>query len=153
MTTAHDVNALGRPARPQPGFRRSLWRLVAQVDTGECATVALTTLNLTLLLTGYYVVKIVREPLILAGGGAEMKSYTVVAQAVSLMVLFDHGVSLGGMLQVTAVRLIVHLALLQRLHRRSIAHAPERVRTGPIDGRGGFRLALASPYLRAGFAF
>ncbi len=43
-------------------------------------------LNLFALLVGYYVLKTVREPLILATGGAEMKSYASAAQAIALMV-------------------------------------------------------------------
>ena len=41
--------------------------------------------NLFLLLAGYYLLKTLREPLILTEGGAEMKSYAAAAQALSLM--------------------------------------------------------------------
>ena len=41
-------------------------------------------LNLFLLLLGYYVLRTVREPLILAGG-AEVKSYAAAGQALALM--------------------------------------------------------------------
>ena len=44
-------------------------------------------LNVFLLLVGYYVLKTVREPLILIAGGAELKSYAAAAQAAALIVL------------------------------------------------------------------
>jgi len=43
-------------------------------------------LNVFLLLVGYYVLKTVREPLILMAGGAELKSYAAAAQALTLIV-------------------------------------------------------------------
>ena len=54
---------------------------------GEGANAALLTLGIFLLLTAYYVLKVVREPLILTAGGAELKSYTAAAQAVLLLAL------------------------------------------------------------------
>ena len=41
--------------------------------------------NIFLILAGYYVCKTVREPLILASGGAEVKSYAAAGQALVLM--------------------------------------------------------------------
>ena len=37
--------------------------------------------NIFVILAGYYICKTVREPLILAGGGAEVKSYAAAGQA------------------------------------------------------------------------
>ena len=59
--------------------------LFSEVQAGEAGDVLLMLLNLFLLLIGYYILKTVREPLILVGGGAEMKSYASAAQAVLLM--------------------------------------------------------------------
>jgi AAA family ATP:ADP antiporter len=42
-------------------------------------------LNIFALLVGYYIIKTVREPLILLGGGAEAKSYAGAAQALTLV--------------------------------------------------------------------
>jgi AAA family ATP:ADP antiporter len=42
-------------------------------------------LNVFLLLTGYYILKTAREPLILLAGGAELKSYASAAQALTLV--------------------------------------------------------------------
>jgi len=44
--------------------------------------VLLLTLNVFLLLTAYYLLKVAREPLILLGGGAEVKSYAAVGQSI-----------------------------------------------------------------------
>ena len=62
-----------------------LLRVFGDVRAGEAAAVLLQLGNLFLLMVGYYVVKTVREPLILATGGAEMKSYAAAAQAAVLM--------------------------------------------------------------------
>ncbi|HEV7500207.1 MAG TPA: translocase [Vicinamibacteria bacterium] len=63
-----------------------LLRVFSDVRPGEGVTVLLLTLNLFLLMVGYYIFKVVREPLILAlPGGAEMKSYAAAAQALTLM--------------------------------------------------------------------
>ena len=59
----------------------------AEVHPGEGATALLLMLCVFLLLTAYYVIKTVREPLILAGGGAEVKSYTAAGQALLLLFL------------------------------------------------------------------
>jgi ATP:ADP antiporter, AAA family len=60
-------------------------RLFADVRAGEGLTVLLLTANVFLLLTAYYFLKIAREPLILLGGGAEVKSYASVGQSVLLV--------------------------------------------------------------------
>ena len=48
-----------------------------EVRPGEAPTVLLLALNVFLLLTAYYLLKVAREPLILLGAGAEVKSYAV----------------------------------------------------------------------------
>ncbi len=55
------------------------------VRAGEGGTVLLMFLNVFLLLVAYYVLKTVREPLILMAGGAELKSYAAAAQALTLI--------------------------------------------------------------------
>ena len=55
------------------------------VRPGEGAAAALLLLSLFLLLIGYYVLKTVREPLVLEGGGAEVASYSAAGQAVVLV--------------------------------------------------------------------
>jgi AAA family ATP:ADP antiporter len=57
----------------------------AEVREGEGPTALLLTLNVFLLLTAYYLLKVAREPLILLGGGAEVKSYAAVGQSILLV--------------------------------------------------------------------
>jgi AAA family ATP:ADP antiporter len=66
------------------GLERALG-MFAEVKAGEGGTALLLTLNVYLLLTTYYIIKPVREALILAGGGAELKSYTAAGQALLLL--------------------------------------------------------------------
>lgn len=61
--------------------------LFAEVRAGEGLTSILLTVNLFLLLTGYLIIKTVREALILSEGGAEVKSYAAAGQALLLFLL------------------------------------------------------------------
>jgi ATP:ADP antiporter, AAA family len=60
-------------------------RVFGDVRAGEGATVLLMCLNVFLLLLAYYILKTVREPLVLMAGGAELKSYAAAAQALTLI--------------------------------------------------------------------
>jgi AAA family ATP:ADP antiporter len=60
-------------------------RIFGDVRAGEGRDVVFMFLNIFLLLLAYYVLKTVREPLILTAGGAEMKSYAAAAQAAVLL--------------------------------------------------------------------
>jgi AAA family ATP:ADP antiporter len=64
-----------------------VFRLVSAVRPGEVVTALLLTLCVFLLLTAYYLLKVAREPLILLGGGAEVKSYAAAGQALLLVIL------------------------------------------------------------------
>src|SRR5436190_17771714 len=59
--------------------------LFTDVRAGEGATAVLMLVNIFLLLICYSIIKTVREPLILLGGGAEVRSYTAAGQALALM--------------------------------------------------------------------
>src|SRR5690349_11896749 len=98
--------------------RRSSWEYLlelalkpfADVRSGEAATALLLTLNVFLLLTAYYLLKVAREPLILLGGGAEVKSYASVGQSI-LLVFVTSGYGwlasrMGRMALITWVTLI-----------------------------------------------
>jgi AAA family ATP:ADP antiporter len=60
-------------------------RVFGDVRAGEGVGVLLLFLNVFVLLVAYYILKTVREPLVLAEGRAELKSYAAAAQAVVLM--------------------------------------------------------------------
>jgi AAA family ATP:ADP antiporter len=78
--------AAGASQPPSPLDR--LLRLFADVRPGEGGRLLLLALNVFLILAAYYVMKPVREALILAApGGAELKSYAYGAQAVLLLAL------------------------------------------------------------------
>jgi AAA family ATP:ADP antiporter len=59
--------------------------IFADVRAGEGPTAVLMLVNIFLLLVCYSVIKTVREPLILLGGGAEIRSYAAAGQALLLM--------------------------------------------------------------------
>src|SRR5262245_21968149 len=58
---------------------------IADVRPGETSGVLLLALNLFLVLAAYYMLKTVRESLILAQGGAEVKAYSAAGQAILLL--------------------------------------------------------------------
>jgi AAA family ATP:ADP antiporter len=61
--------------------------LFAEVQSGEAKVVLLLALNVFLILTAYYIIKPVREALILTvDGGAELKSYAAAGQGLLLLV-------------------------------------------------------------------
>ena len=69
-------------------FQRLLAKLLrpfTKVHPDEAATVGLMTATAFLLLTAYYLLKTVREPLILLQGGAEVKLYARAGQAVLMV--------------------------------------------------------------------
>jgi AAA family ATP:ADP antiporter len=71
-----------------PHRRSPLERFLAlftDVRPGEGLALVLLAVSIFLLLTAYYVIKPVREALILAGGGAEVKAYASAGQALLLL--------------------------------------------------------------------
>ncbi len=74
-----------RSPPPKAGLLDRSLRLFAPVRAGEGATVLLMCLNIFLLMTAYYIIKPVREALILAEWGAEAKIYASAGQAVLLV--------------------------------------------------------------------
>src|SRR3954471_10306435 len=69
----------------RPGVLDRALRPFADVRAGEGGTALLLATNVFLLLTAYYVIKPVREALILSGEGAAVKSYVAAGQAVLLL--------------------------------------------------------------------
>jgi ATP:ADP antiporter, AAA family len=70
------------PVRKSPLER--ILSIITDVRAGEGLGALLLTADLTVLLGGYYLLKTVRESLILAQGGAEVKAYSSAAQAILL---------------------------------------------------------------------
>jgi ATP:ADP antiporter, AAA family len=82
------LSAIAPTAPPPRGPLDRFLRLFADVHEGEGGQVLLLAFNVFLILTAYYVMKPVREALILAQpGGAEIKSYSMALQAVLLAII------------------------------------------------------------------
>lgn len=64
-----------------------LLSVFADVRSGEGMSVILLTVNIFLLLAGYYLLKTAREALILTEGGAQIKSYSAALQAMLLLLV------------------------------------------------------------------
>jgi len=91
------------------GFLDRLLGLAAEVRPGESGTVLMLAANAFLLLAAYYVLKPVREALILSGGGAEIKSYSGAVQAgLFLLIIPAYGAFAS---RVNRVRLINGVSL------------------------------------------
>jgi AAA family ATP:ADP antiporter len=79
------------PAATSHSAKSLLDRLLgvfADVRAGEGTTALLLMLNIFLLLAAYYLLKTIREPLILTVlGGAEVKTYSAAATTAGLLVL------------------------------------------------------------------
>jgi AAA family ATP:ADP antiporter len=69
----------------EPSVMRRMLGMFAPVHRAELVTVVLMTTNVFVLLTCYYVLKVLREPLILLGGGAELKAYASAGQTLLLL--------------------------------------------------------------------
>jgi AAA family ATP:ADP antiporter len=76
-----------RSATAQKTAVERLLLLFSDVRAGEGFTALLLMANLFLLLTGYLIIKTVREALILSEGGAVVKSYAAAGQALLLLAI------------------------------------------------------------------
>jgi len=96
-------------AKPKSIVEKAL-SLLADVRAGEGAGVLLLGLNSFLLLMSYYLLKTVREPLILTQGGAEVKAYSAAAQALLLLAIVPAYGALAS--RVSRIRLITRVTLI-----------------------------------------
>jgi len=87
MNALESLTTLRFPAVSPRSRLESLLSHFADVRAGEGVGILLMALNLFLLLGAYYLLKTVREVLILTQGGAEVKSYSSAGQAALLLVL------------------------------------------------------------------
>ncbi|MGE5180693.1 MAG: NTP/NDP exchange transporter [Acidobacteriota bacterium] len=103
-----------------------LLRPFTKVHPEEAATVGLMTLSAFCLLTAYYLLKTVREPLILLQGGAEVKLYARAGQAVLMVgVVHVYGelarrVGRAKLLSIVFLFFISNLALFAMLARAQV---------------------------------
>jgi ATP:ADP antiporter, AAA family len=98
---------------PDPGRKSVMERVLsifAPVNGGEGRNVLLLTANIFFLMTAYYIIKPVREALILSEWGAEAKIYTSAGQAVLLLVVVPLYSRLAG--AVNRRRLITSVLLI-----------------------------------------
>jgi len=75
-------------------------RIFAPVKRGEGSTVLVMAFNVFLLMTAYYIIKPVREALILAEWGAEAKIYLSAGQAILLLGIVPLYSRLAGLMNV-----------------------------------------------------
>jgi ATP:ADP antiporter, AAA family len=115
-------------AAEEPSGLRRLFSVFAPVKRSEIATVAILTVNVFVLLTCSYVLKVVREPLILlGGGGAELKAYASAGQALLLIGVVPAFGWLSS--RVSRVRLlttmqVIFIACLLAFYALALAEAP-----------------------------
>lgn len=90
---------------PRPSWLDRLFVLFTEVRPGESTNALILAVNVFLLLGSYYLLKTIREALILGESGAEVKSYAAAGQALLLLVF----IPLYGMLgsKVRRMRLIL----------------------------------------------
>src|SRR2546425_2839036 len=93
---------------PRNRLERFLAHL-ADVRAGEGVGVLLLALNLFLLLAAYYLLKTVREALILTQGGAEVKSYSAAGQAILLLAVVPAFGAIAS--RVNRIRLVTAVTL------------------------------------------
>ena len=103
--TAPDTNA---PA----GWLTGVLRTFGDVSPSETRDVVVMFFNIFMLLVAYYVLKTVREPLILATGGAELKSYAAAGQAAVLLFYVPLYGALAARLPVSRLVTRVNLAMV-----------------------------------------
>ncbi|HDZ26230.1 MAG TPA: translocase, partial [Candidatus Aminicenantes bacterium] len=80
-----DSEEMMQTGKKPSGFAYKILRLFTVVRPGETLTALLLTLNVFLIFVAYYIIKPVREALILAGKGPEWKSYLGAVIAVLLI--------------------------------------------------------------------
>jgi AAA family ATP:ADP antiporter len=94
----------------EPSFPRRLLGKIAPVKRDEITTVIILMVNVFVLLTCYYVLKVLREPMILLGGGAELKAYASAGQTLLLLAVVPGFSWLSS--KVSRVRLLTTMQLI-----------------------------------------
>jgi len=97
------------------------------VRRSEALTVVLLSINVFVLLTCYYVLKVLREPMILLGGGAELKAYASAGQTILLLGVvpaFGWLASRVSRLRLMTTMQLIFMACLVGFYVLSQAQAP-----------------------------
>ena len=94
-----------------PGWLTRLLRTFGDISASETRDVVVMFFNIFMLLVAYYVLKTVREPLVLLTGGAELKSYAAAAQAAVLLLYVPAYGMLAARLPVSRLVTGVNLAM------------------------------------------
>jgi ATP:ADP antiporter, AAA family len=84
-TSVANAASIGAGLQPRKNLLERVLSVVGDVRPGEGLGALILTINLFTLLGAYYLLKTVRESLILAEGGAEVKAYSSGAQAIVLL--------------------------------------------------------------------
>lgn len=111
---------------PRPGGRwlARVLRVFGDVRPGEGATVLLLAFDIYLLLTAYYLLKVAREPLILLGGGAEVKSYASLGQSLILVVVANaYGWLAAHVSRIKLIAFVTVFFVLNLLAFAALGHA------------------------------
>ena len=103
-----DVSRISEPQAPESST--SLLQRLFPVRRHEVLTVLLLAINVFVLLSTYYLLKVLREPLILLGGGAELKAYASAGQTILLLGIVPAFSWLAS--RVTRIRLLTLMQLI-----------------------------------------
>jgi AAA family ATP:ADP antiporter len=119
---------LSKVSEPQAPTGLSTWLGgFVPVRRHEALTVVLLSLNVFVLLTVYYLLKVVREPLILLGGGAELKAYASAGQTLLLLAIvpaFGWLASRVSRLRLMTTMQVIFMGCLVGFYVLSQAEAP-----------------------------
>jgi AAA family ATP:ADP antiporter len=107
------MREVAAPEERKSWLERAL-SLIGDVHAGEGAGALLLAMNVFTLLAFYYILKTVRESLILSEGGAEVKSYSAAGQALLLLVVVPAYSAIAA--RVNRVRLIGGVSLFFASH-------------------------------------
>ncbi len=157
MNATADPGALPADAGRRGPLDRVL-NLFSDVRGGEGTTALLLLLNVFLLLASYYLIKTIREPLVLAaeGGGAEIKSYASAAIAGLLILLVPVYSAIAS--RVSRVRLIngvtlFFIACLAAFFVWARAVGVPGALPGEADAAGGAAAVAGGGQLALGVSF
>lgn len=102
---------VSRISEPQAPTTTASWlQRIFPVRRHEVLTVLLLAVNVFVLLSTYYLLKVLREPLILLGGGAELKAYASAGQTVLLLGIVPAFSWLAG--RVSRIRLLTIMQII-----------------------------------------